>query len=48
MPFLVTMPTSKIVPISENRLSVECVIQSAPSAPTAATGTENMMMNGER
>ena len=38
----------QIVPISEKRLSVWCVRTSAPIAPIAATGTEKMMMNGER
>ena len=37
-----------IVPISENRFSVSCVSASALSAPTAATGTENMITSGER
>jgi hypothetical protein len=48
MPFFVAIPISKIVPINEKRLSVLPVIQSAPSAPTAATGTEKRMMKGAR
>src|SRR5665213_1381488 len=48
IPFFVTSPISSTEPISENRFSVWPVSASEPSAPTTATGTANMMMNGVR
>ncbi len=48
MPFLLTSPISKTDPMNEKRLSVWCVIVSAPSAPTTATGTLNITTNGVR
>ena len=39
IPFLLTSPTSMTTPMSENRLRLWWVSASAPSAPTAATGT---------
>ena len=46
MPFLLTKPMSSTVPIIENALSVSRVSAKAPIAPTTASGTDVMMMNG--